>query len=71
MGLEGPARGGDIFKGRESYSIIRESEEKYQLKVTVEIYGNDVETVEGYEEFLFTYENISGRWVFTAFPGIR
>ena len=65
------ARGADIFMGRESYSITRESEEKYQLKVTVEVYGNDAETVEGYEEFLFTYENVSGRWVFTAFPGIR
>ena len=65
------ARGADIFMGREIYSITRDNEEKYTLTVTVEVYGNDAETVEGYEEFIFTYENISGRWVFTAFPGIR
>ena len=65
------ARGADIFMGRESYSITRDNEEKYTLTVTVEVYGNDAETVEGYEGFIFTYENISGRWVFTAFPGIR
>ncbi len=65
------ARGADIFMGRESYSITRENDEKYTLTVTVEVYGNDAETVEGYEEFIFTYENVSGRWIFTAFPGIR
>ncbi len=64
-------RGGNIFMGRESYSITRENDDKYLLEVTVEVYGDDAETVEGYEKFIFTYENISGDWKFTTFPSIR
>ncbi len=67
----GGARGADLFKGRESYLITRVNDTKYLLNVIVEIYGNDAETVEDYEEFIFTYENVSGRGVFTSFPSIR
>ncbi len=64
-------RGGNISMGRESYSITRENENKYILEVTVEVYGNDGVTIEGYEKFIFTYERISGTWRFTTFPSIR
>jgi hypothetical protein len=67
----GGARGTDITKGKESYAVSQVSDTKLMLTVTVEVYGDDLSTVETTETHEFSYELDNGEWVFTSFPAIR
>lgn len=65
-------RGSDIFKGDETYEIIREGDKKIIYRVTVEIYDDPFEeTVAGTEQYDFPLEYINGRWLFTDFELVR
>ena len=65
-------RGTDIFKGAESYEVIRVSEKQIKLAVTVEIYGDPVlRNVSGHKQYDFFLEFSDGRWRFTNFKMVR
>lgn len=65
-------RGSDIFKGEETYGIIREGDGKVIYRVTVEVYDDpDMQTVAGTEQYNFPLEYIDGRWLFTHFELVR
>lgn len=67
-------RGTDINKGEETYEVIKESERKFILRVTVELLGEwqgDKRPVIGYETHDFIYEKINDRWVFSSFDLVR
>ena len=61
------ARGTDIFKGAETYEIIKQNSKKYTYRVTVEVFGDDLETVVDHEVHDMTYEYIGEKWVWTKF----
>ena len=65
-------RGTDIFKGAESYEVVRVSEKQIKLAVTVEIYGDPAQrNVIGYKQYDFFLEFSDGRWRFTNFEMVR
>ncbi len=65
-------RGSNPRMGAETYTVLRESDTKYILRVTVELLeGGYPPEVVGYETFDFPYEYIDNKWVFTDFPKIR
>ena len=65
-------RGTDIFKGAESYEVIRVSEKQIKLAVTVEIYEDPMQkNVTGYKQYDFFLEFSDGRWRFTNFELVR
>jgi len=66
------ARGTDITKGNETYSITMENDKKIILSVNVELLDESSDfTVVGSECFDFPYEYINETWVFTDFLEIR
>ena len=64
-------RGTNIFIGDESYEIEYVNDSKINLLVKVEVMDEDLSTVKEYQTFIFPYENIEEKWVFTDFPEIR
>lgn len=65
-------RGTDIFKGAESYEVVRASEKQIKLEVTVEIYEDPMQkNVTGYKQYDFFLEFSDGRWKFTSFELVR
>jgi len=64
-------RGTNIFMGKETYEMKYIHKEKVHLLVNVEVMEEDLSTVKEYQTFIFPYENIGGKWVFTDFPEIR
>lgn len=65
-------RGSDIFKGEETYEIIREGDRKVIYRVTVEVYDDpETQNVAGTEQYDFPLEYIDGKWVFTHFEPVR
>ena len=65
-------RGTDIFKGAESYEVVRVSEKKIKLAVTVEIYEDPMQkNVTGYKQYDFFLEFSDGRWRFKNFELVR
>ncbi len=64
-------RGTNVFMGDETYDIEFVNSEKVNLLVKVEVLAKDMVTVEEYRTFVFPYELIDGKWVFTDFPTIR
>ena len=65
-------RGTDIFKGAESYEVIRVSEKQIKLAVTVEIYEDPMQkNVTGYKQYDFFLEFSDGRWRFKNFELVR
>ena len=68
------AKGGNIFKGEETYEVIRESDDSIIYRVTVEDFDPDsTDTFEviGYTVTDMVYEDIDGAWVFTQFELVR
>ena len=65
------ARGTDIRMGKETHEITKTSDTAYDFAITVERLGEDLETVEDYKTYHFTYEYTDGKWVFTHFRIIR
>ncbi|MCL2033557.1 MAG: hypothetical protein FWG94_02370 [Oscillospiraceae bacterium] len=70
----GAARGANIFKGDETYEIIRESDTKIIYRVTVEDLhlpetGDPI--VIDYTTHDMVYESIGGKWVFSHFEMVR
>jgi len=65
-------RGTDIFKGAESYEVVRASEKQIKLEVTEEIYEDPKQkNVTGYKQYDFFLEFSDGRWKFTSFELVR
>ena len=65
-------RGTDISKGAESYEVVRVSEKKIKLAVTVEIYEDPMQkNVTGYKQYDFFLEFSDGRWRFKNFELVR
>ncbi len=65
-------RGTDIFKGAESYEVVRISEKQIKFTVTVEIYEDPVQrNVTGYKQYDFFLEFSDGRWRFKNFELVR
>lgn len=64
-------RGTNIFMGEEIYHIEYVDNGKVHLLVIVEVMNEDLSAVKEYQTFIFPYENIEGKWVFTDFPEIR
>jgi len=64
-------RGTNIRMGAEDYAVVKISDTRYDLTVTVEVLGDDMESIAGYKTFVFPYEYTDGGWVFTSFPEIR
>ena len=65
-------RGTDIFKGAESYEVVRVSEKQIKLAVTVEIYEDPMQkNVTGYKQYDFFLEFSDGRWRFKNFELVR
>lgn len=68
-------QGGDLTKGKSSYKITRENDDKIILSDIVEILEYDEESQQFVptgetENYEFDYEKIDYRWVFTSFPHI-
>lgn len=57
-------------QGNEKYTVIKKNNNKFILKVTVDIIDQFAETytVKSTKSFLFDYEYINENWVFTKFP---
>lgn len=65
-------RGTDIFKGEESYKVVRVSERQIKLTVTVEIYGDpEQKNITGYEQYDFVLEFSDNCWRFKNFESVR
>jgi len=54
-------------KGTVNAQVEKQSGTSYLVDVTVQLLGDDLHTVTGAEFYSFPYEQIDGRWVFTAF----
>lgn len=61
------ARGSDITKGRSSAEFKRVGDGKIQYTVTVELLGEDLKSVAGYETHVFTHELVGSEWIWTKF----
>jgi len=59
-------RGTNPRMGEETYAVSKISDTHYQLTVTVDVMDQEEDAI-----FLFPYQFIDGRWVFTDFPEIR
>ncbi len=65
-------RGTDIFKGAESYELVRVSDKEIKFTVTVEIYDDpDQKNIIGYEDYDFFLEFSDNRWRFKNFELVR
>ena len=65
-------RGTDIFKGEESYELVRVSNNQIKFTVTVEIYDDpEQKNVAGYEEYDFFLEFLDNGWRFINFELVR
>jgi hypothetical protein len=65
-------RGTDIFKGAESYEVVRVSEKQIKFTVTVEIYEDPTQkNVTEYKQYDFFLEFSDGRWRFKNFELVR
>lgn len=65
-------RGSDIFKGEETYEVVRVSDTEIKLTVTVEIYDDPMQqNVTGYEHHDFFLEFSDNRWRFNNFNLVR
>ena len=66
-------RGADITKGEETVEILRdEAPARYTVRVTVEVLDPEQDfAVTGRETHDFLYEEVGGRWIFTAFSAVR
>ncbi len=72
------ARGTDIGKGAETYSVRQTSKTSLILTVTVEILDYSIPNtldaegkVIGSETYEFPFEYVNGKWVFTDFRSVR
>ena len=57
----------DADKGAVTAQVEKQSSTSYLVDVTVQLLGENLHTVTGAEFYSFPYEQIDGRWVFTAF----
>ena len=66
-------RGADITKGEETVEVLRdEAPARYTVRVTVEVLDPEQDfAVTGRETHDFLYEEVGGRWIFTAFSAVR
>jgi|GEM_PF-571135 len=55
-------------QGESTYAVERQSDSAYLVNVTVEMLGDDGESVTGLECSAYPYKLVNGRWVFTDFP---
>lgn len=67
--LYGPTggRSRDRFRGEIHTEVEMNSETTYMVYVSVDVLDQDQTTVTGLESYVFPYEQINGRWVFTQF----
>jgi len=65
-------RGVDLFKGAESYEVVKISDGEMKLTVTVEVYGDpEQKNVVGHERYDFFLEFSGNRWRFKNFASVR
>lgn len=65
------SRGTDLTMGEESYEINKVNSEKIELIVTVDVLDDTLKNVIDHKNFIYNFEYIDGKWVFTNFPTIR
>ena len=67
--LYGPigGRSRDRFRGEIRTQVEMDSETTYLVYVSVDVLDQDLTTVTGMESYVFPYEQVNGRWVFTQF----
>ena len=68
-GLYGFLRGRerDPYAGEVRTEVEQDSNTAYSVTVAVDLLDNDRITVTGMESYVFSYEQVDGRWVFTNF----
>ena len=66
-------RGTDITRGAETTQVLRDGDpNRCTVRVTVEVLDPEQDfAVTGRETHDFLYEEVGGRWIFTAFSAVR
>ena len=65
-------RGSNLMLGEETRQVLRESEERCLVQITVEQLDPEQEfAVTGQEIYTFPYEKVGDKWIFTSFSLFR